>query len=69
MPDTPRAIRRQPRRDKKHRTVAVHLWSDTDLALQAYAAGRGLYLSGAAHALIREGLGLSPITETTITPK
>lgn len=56
-----RGPRRQPQRTTGHRTVGVHLWADTAQALADFAAARGLYLSGAAHILLRQALGLPPI--------
>jgi uncharacterized damage-inducible protein DinB len=44
-----------------HRTIGVHIYSDTAEALAAFAAEHGLYASGAAHVLLRQALGLPPI--------
>jgi uncharacterized damage-inducible protein DinB len=43
----------------------VHVWADTAQALAAYAADHGLYLSGAAHVLLRQALNLPPIPTDT----
>ena len=65
MPDAPR--RRGPRpvpyqqRFSGHRTIGVHIYSDTAEALAGFAAEHGLYVSGAAHVLLRQALGLPPI--------
>jgi hypothetical protein len=65
MADQPR--RRGPRpvpyqqRFSGHRTIGVHIYSDTAEALAAFAAEQGLYVSGAAHVLIRQALGLPSI--------
>jgi hypothetical protein len=56
-----RGPRRIPRPTGGHTTVGVHVWADTAQALAAFAADRGLYLSGAAHILLRQALGLPPI--------
>lgn len=60
-----RGPRRQTQRTAGHRTVGVHIWPDTAQALAAFAAARGLYLSGAAHILLRQALNLPPITDDT----
>ncbi len=61
--------RRGPRRVLKpvpgHRTIGVHLWADTAAALDAYADEHGLYVSGAAHILLRQALGLPSINTDT----
>ena len=49
------------------RTIGVHIWQDTALALETFAADHGLYVSGAAHVLLRQALNLPPIPESTDT--
>lgn len=67
MPETPG--RRGPRRlrdyGKSRRVVSFSLWPDTLEALDTFAAREGLYRSGAAHQLIRQALGLAPISPDT----
>ncbi len=60
-----RGPRRIPRPAGGHTTVGVHVWADTAQALAAYAADHGLYLSGAAHVLLRQALNLPPIPTDT----
>ncbi len=47
------------------RVVSISLWPDTVAALDAYAKQHNLFRSGAAHVLIRQALGLPPITTDT----
>lgn len=58
-----RGPQRMPMRERHagHRTIGVHIYADTDVALIEFAAKHGLYVSGAAHVLIRQALGLAPI--------
>jgi hypothetical protein len=48
----------------KTKTIGVHCWPDTIQALEVYARSKDLLPSGAAHVLLREALGLPPITTT-----
>jgi hypothetical protein len=55
-------MRRSPPSPPDSKTIGVHCWADTVSALDAYAHTHNLLLSGAAHVLLREALGLPPIT-------
>lgn len=56
--------RRSPPSPPDSKTIGVHCWADTVAALNAYAHTHNLLPSGAAHVLLREALGLPPITTT-----
>ncbi len=47
------------------RTVGVHCWADTVEALEKYAYENDMFPSGAAHVLLRQALGLPPISTDT----
>jgi hypothetical protein len=47
------------------KNIGVHCWADTVAALEAYALAHDITPSGAAHVLLREALGLPPITPNT----
>ena len=72
MADLPRRIRRRgPQidswREGESAIVGVHCWPDTLAALHFYATENNLRASGAAHILLRQALGLRPITPTQPT--
>jgi hypothetical protein len=48
--------------------LGVHCYADTITALEAYASTHNLLPSGAAHVLLREALGLPPITTQPTIP-
>jgi len=54
--------RRSPPPPADTKTLGVHCYADTITALEAYASTHNLLPSGAAHVLLREALGLPPIT-------
>lgn len=54
--------RRSPPSPPYSKTIGVHCWADTVIALEAYASSHNLLPSGAAHVLLRQALGLPPIT-------
>ena len=54
--------RRSPPSPPDSKTIGVHCWADTVAALDAYAHTHNLLPSGAAHVLLRQALGLPPIT-------
>ena len=63
MTRQPRAHwRRSPPSPGDNRTIGVHCSGETILALWSYAERHNLSPSGAAHELLREALGLPPIT-------
>jgi hypothetical protein len=68
MTTPPRRIRGPRRRNSTAtgaRTIGVHAYPDTITALEQWAASHDLLPSGAAHVLLRQALGLPPITTTT----
>lgn len=61
---SPRGPRRRTAPQPGARTIGVHLWPDALEALAAYADAHDLHLSGAAHLLLRQALGLPSISDT-----
>ncbi len=65
MTDPRKGPRRVGQKPSGMTMISVRVWPDTIAALDVYAYEHNLFRSGAAHVLIRQALGLPPITTDT----